>query len=604
MTTITLDFETQAIENGNPIPPKPVGYAYKVGNNPGHYISFGHSDKNTHTWDEAKKLLQDLIVTLPSTPVIFHNAKFDVGVCKHWFKFGPMGDVHDTMFLAFLANPHETSLSLKPMSAKYLKMPAEEQADLRDWVMSHVKGTTEKNWGAFISEAPADLVGKYAIGDVDRTKGLFDLLYPAIEEDHKLVVEERNSMLAAYKTEVSLLRVIREMETVGVPLSKHIDDELEHWQASFNDGEALIKTFVGDDVTFGGKLMFNRLKERGLIDESKLQYTDKGNARYGREFLDDLVNNDQLATALKRRSKLTKMLGTYLRPWVESKQLFGRLHPYFNQTRNLADQGTRTGRFSSNLQQIPKLVEDGYPNLRALIVPEDGEILLVRDFSAQEIRVAAHFAEGSILKAYQDDPDLDVHTFVQTMIKDKVGIDLPRRISKTVTFLKLYGGGAQKLVDQIGCTIEEAKSFFAAYEAALPEFKNLTQQTEKIIKAGRKIRTWGGRLYDVEPAEIRPDGRKWEKYYKLPNTLIQGSSADMTKHAMLRYFHHPKRKGRLILQVHDELVVSVKPEFRISEMELLRWAMNEQTGWDVPIRSTGEWGYNYAELIEMEHELS
>lgn len=78
----------------------------------------------------------------------------------------------------------------------------------------------------------------------------------------------------------------------------------------------------------------------------------------------------------------------------------------------------------------------------------------------------------------------------------------------------------------------------------------------------------------------------------------------MTKHAMLRYFHHPKRKGRLILQVHDELVVSVKPEFRISEMELLRWAMNEQTGWDVPIRSTGEWGYNYAELIEMEHELS
>ena len=223
--------------------------------------------------------------------------------------------------------------------------------------------------------------------------------------------------------------------------------------------------------------------------------------------------------------------------------------------------------------------------------------------SAQEIRVAAHFAEGNILKAYQDNPDLDVHTFVQDLIRDKAGMDIPRRISKTVTFLKLYGGGPQKLVDQIGCTLDDARKFFAAYEEALPEFKQLTYETEQLVRSGKKLRTAGGRLYDVEPPEVRPDGRKWEKYYKLPNVLIQSSSADMTKLAILRYYKHPDRRGRVVLQVHDELVISVPPEYRIQEMQLLRWAMNEQPGWDVPIRSTGEWGHNYGELIEMEHEI-
>ena len=72
----------------------------------------------------------------------------------------------------------------------------------------------------------------------------------------------------------------------------------------------------------------------------------------------------------------------------------------------------------------------------------------------------------------------------------------------------------------------------------------------------------------------------------------------MTKHAMIRYVSHKDRKGRLILQVHDELVVSVKEQHRDSEMEILRWAMNEIPGWDMPIRSSGEYGPNYGDLTK------
>src|SRR5690606_23750968 len=92
--------------------------------------------------------------------------------------------IHDTHFLLFLADPHAKSFSLKPAAEKYLGMPPEEQEAVRDWVVDH--GIVKKNdtkWGAFISKAPGKLVGRYADGDVIRTRKLFDLLY------HEVVVE-------------------------------------------------------------------------------------------------------------------------------------------------------------------------------------------------------------------------------------------------------------------------------------------------------------------------------------------------------------------------------------------------------------------------------
>ena len=195
---------------------------------------------------------------------------------------------------------------------------------------------------------------------------------------------------------------------------------------------------------------------------------------------------------------------------------------------------------------------------------------------------------------------MDVHKFIQDLIEENTGIALPRRISKTITFLKMYGGGAKKLAEMLDIPINDAYSFYTAYDEAMPEFKQLGKDIEKMVKDGTKLRTWGGRLYDVEPPEY-VNGERWEKYYKLSNTLIQGSSADMTKHAMIRYYGHLDRKGRLILQVHDELVVSVEEKYRDSEMELLKWAMNDIPGWDVPIKSTGDYGPNYGELTSWDN---
>jgi len=405
------------------------------------------------------------------------------------------------------------------------------------------------------------------------------------------------NMKDAYAREMALIPIVLEMESTGVCLRRDIEKVAKKWEKIYDEGDAYITSIIGD-VKIGGLNMFKRLKEQKLINENEVQYTDKGNPRYGREFIPRIVKDKKLVDCLVKRSKMTKMIGTYLRPWANSYAEYGRFYPYFNTTRNDDGMGTRTGRFSSNLQQVPKEPDSDLMNLRTLIVPDPGNVLIVRDFSSQEVRVGAHYAEGSIMDAYNEDPDLDVHTFVQNMITETTGTDLGRRVSKTISFLKMYGGGARAAAVQLGIDEDTAREFFKAYDQALPEFKELSKELEQQVKAGVKIRTWGGRLYDVEPGKyIRGEFREF--YYKLVNVLIQGSSADMTKEAMVRYHNHPDRKGRLVIQVHDELVVSIADKHKEQEMMLLKWCMNEIPGWDVPIRSSGEWGLNYGELNEL-----
>jgi DNA polymerase-1 len=292
------------------------------------------------------------------------------------------------------------------------------------------------------------------------------------------------------------------------------------------------------------------------------------------------------------------LIGTYLRNFAESAKLYnGKFFPYYNQTRNEDDYGTRTGRFSSNIQQLPKralftakddsAVLDDLPNPRSLIVARPGYTLIKRDFAGQEVRVLSHYSEGALLDAYNNDPKMDVHQYVKDLIASATGVNMNRSFVKTINFLKIYGGGVKLLAYKLGVSEQEARQFFTAYDQALPGIKQLMIDIETLAKKGKKIYTWGGRGYDVE---IDAQGRKL--YYKLGNILIQGSSADMTKEAMIRYWYRPDRKGEILMQVHDEIVLEVPNEFVDSEMAILRWSMDDIPGWDVKLTSDGEVGQN------------
>jgi len=401
---------------------------------------------------------------------------------------------------------------------------------------------------------------------------------------------KRFNMQDAYLLERKVLPAVIAMETNGVRMCETVGPEYLKWRKKFERGERYLHKIVGE-VKLGGKLMFNVLREKGFINESRIVLTAKGNPRYGKDFLPDLIDDKKLKDVLINRSRMQKVIGTYLKPWSESWSKYGRFYPYYNQVRNEEDYGTMTGRFSSNFQQVPKNGEKALVNLRRFILPEKGCVIIQRDYSGQEMRIAAHYAEGNILKCFQDDPDFDIHNMVQAEILELVKRLIERPTIKIIGFLKLYGGGPNALSQQTGISYTEAQEFFRFFDQAIPEFKELAKTLEAQVKSGTLLRTWGGRLYDVEAPKF-VDGKMRSFYYKLINILIQGSAADMMKYAIAQYYHHPDRRGTLMLTVHDELAVSIQERFSKREMKLLKECMENSPHWDLDMLSDGKIGPN------------
>lgn len=604
----TIDFETKKAVNGSNMSPEPVGVSIKDGNLPSKYYAWGHPTNNNATYEQVLSLLKTIWQS--NSPCLCHNTKFDLRICLEWFGLAvPEPErIHDTMIMAYLIDAREPSLGLKDLAYKYCGMPPSAQTDLKNWLVANTCAN-ESNFGEHISEAPGDLVGKYAESDTDMTYALFHTLASQVLDIPN--PENGQSISSAYAREQRVLPIVIDLEMRGICISEDVHETRKKLEDKFDLLDLQLSAYSGGEKP-GSKAMFNALRKKGLIDESKIQYTAKGNPRYGKEFLASMISDKPLLEVLSLRSKLQKFIGTYLRPFSESAKLYnGKFYPYYNQTRSEDDYGTRTGRFSSNIQQLPKdsgtnftlYAEDDFtiaemPSVRSLITTSKPDWSIIRrDFSGQELRVTAHYAEGSILAAYQKDPMMDVHDFVDKLIQEKTGHHLSRTPVKMINFLKLYGGGPNKLAERLGIPLSQAQMFFQAYDTALPEFKGLMKDIENLARSGKKIRTWGGRSYDVEESK---DGREF--YYKLGNVLIQGSSADMTKEAMCRYFYHPDRKGNLIMQVHDELICEVPDEYLDSEMQLLRWAMDEIPGWDVPLRSDGKFGKNLGQMQEYKDE--
>lgn len=169
-----VDFETAGIDSRPLYPPVPVGVAI-YGPTIKKYFAWGHPSENNCTVKQATAQLKELYRMYP---VVFHHAEFDLDVgCTH-LKLPYPAEWHDTLYMAFLNNPHDASLSLKSLADKYLDMPPDEQTALKNWILKNVPNTHEKKdpkkdpllfWAANICKAPGGLVGKYAIGDGVRT---------------------------------------------------------------------------------------------------------------------------------------------------------------------------------------------------------------------------------------------------------------------------------------------------------------------------------------------------------------------------------------------------------------------------------------------------
>jgi DNA polymerase-1 len=269
--------------------------------------------------------------------------------------------------------------------------------------------------------------------------------------------------------------------------------------------------------------------------------------------------------------------------------------------------GARTGRLvsSPNFQNVAKrmdrqILPDGFPvrlgpapAIRKFIIPEPGYVLLRRDYSQQELRILAHFEAGALMAAYAKNPRLDMHAWVQDMIRSTTGLSLSRDIVKTTGFSILYGSGIAGISRRLKVPYEDARKIRDAYLAALPGIRTVQDELSALEHSGGEYWTWGDRPYKIErsteivPAsEWGPEHEVTKSFaYKALNYLIQGSAADCTKQAMLNY-DRTREYGRCVLSVHDEIVIEVPKAHAAREMRLLATAM-EVVQFRVPMLSAG-----------------
>lgn len=207
------------------------------------------------------------------------------------------------------------------------------------------------------------------------------------------------------------------------------------------------------------------------------------------------------------------------------------------------------------------------PVIRKYIVPAPGNVFISRDYSAQEMRLLAHFVGGALLEELQANPTDDIH-----MIAASVA-NVSRPVAKTLGFAVLYGAGGALIAETLGCSVSEAYNIRRNYYAALPEIQQFQKELAQLAARGLPIETIAGRKYHCEPPKII-GGRVRSFEYKLPNYKIQGSAADQTKQAMYSFATRAKH-GWLRLQVHDQLVVEAPCEYATEARKILESAMND-----------------------------
>lgn len=556
MRRSVIDFETFEIVSGAEKSPEPVGVAvYSPGRAP-RYFSWGHPQGNNCTKKDARAVLAELCKT---RRLVMHNAQFDLRVLQDHFNLKPSHGFDDTKLGFYLLDPRHSTLSLKPLSEELLGMPPEEQDELHDWLkLNYLPARRTKNPTKYTAQAPGDIAGRYAVGDVVRTWKLWRYVWP------KLDARSRE----AYRRELAIIPLVIDMETRGVRLDVEnlVFDISQVEDVQRAQYEAVCHKLGVQEINLAsGVQLANAMEDAHLVDSWMV--TAKGNRQVGIPALRKTCWDQEFVDYLEGYSKAGKLLGTYMRPWAMSG---GRFHPYFNPIRTDSETGgTRTGRFSSNFQQIPKEPYEDLPWMRNYVLPDEGDVLVWRDYSQQELRLLAHYEMGDLCDAYNEDPDLDMHRYVGALMGMESDDD--RKIVKVCNFLQIYGGGPSRLADQLDIPLDAAYLVKRMHSKAIPGVKYLSRQLENESKRKGYIRTWGGRKYAPEPG--------FE--YKLLNLIIQGSAADQTKEAMIRY----DGPGRFLMQVHDELVLTVPAEEAEDASEALRVAMEDIPGFNVPMRS-------------------
>lgn len=551
-----------------------VGYAFSFTPGEGWYVPVRglHAGEGGDPYldpAEVARRLKPLLESEDSLKV-GQNIKYDINVLKG-AGIDLAGPLFDTMIAAALLHPERRTNNMDDLARDLLGVKTTPIKELIG------RGKKQKS----MLEVPLAEVAAYAAEDADVTWRL----YTQLIESLKAADEELQQLF--YDVELPLVTVLASMEREGVELDA---EALNEYAASLTGRvkdlreslyEAAGEEFNPDSPKQLGEILFDKLGLPVIKRTKTSRSTDA-------EVLERLSEetNHPLPQLLLEYRELSKLLGTYVEPLPSYlARSTGRLHASFHQT------GAATGRLSSsdpNIQNIPVRTAAGR-EIRRAFRASAGKSLVMADYSQVELRMLAHFSQDEqLVKAFRE--GLDIHSFVASEL---FGVPLgevdreQRNVAKTVNFGIIYGQSAFGLARTLNISQGEAARFIGAYKERYQGLERfLAQCVNEALESGH-VTTILGRRRAINEIRSRNRNLRLLGERLAINTVIQGSAADLIKVAMVRLNERLSREeseARLLIQVHDELVLETPAETATAVMETAVAVMTSALPLDVPLR--------------------
>ena len=489
----------------------------------------------------------------PNIVKVGHNVKFDARSIRKYLNVElPLSGFMDTMLMQHIVNENLRGYSLTDLISHNYD--------------GHDAYYKEGKLGKIINTVAFSSATKYVHLDVRWTWMLYKRLWNKIKNKEGL----RNAL----DQDMIVLRVIMDMEDIGIPVKKSamvvLGRELDgRMRDILNEMSQFTPPgFNPDSNKSKQDLLFKSKADGGLGLKSHKQ-TAKGASSVDEEALRFIENAHPLIPLILEWQEVKKMKSTY----VESlllKLVNNSLHPSYHLHR------TATGRLSSsnpNLQNIPR-----DSSIRSLFVAPAGHTLLVADYDQIELRVMCMFSKDKNMSKFFLE-EQDIHAGAAALVLDKPVADITseeRQLGKGVNFLTAYGGGAQKLARTTGITEKKAREVINNY---YKQFSGISAwKNTEIVKALQRgyVSTLSGRRRRLPELSARDEGLRARAERQAINAIVQGSAADICKIAMIDVHEALKPfNAKILVQVHDELVVAVPDKYVEEAQKVMIQAMGQ-----------------------------
>lgn len=477
-----------------------------------------------------------------------------------------VNNYEDVMILEYLVDSNKGNYDITKVSEELLHL---EIIDLKE---RFGKGKNKKTF----FDLDEDIIVKYISQYVFAISELYSIFVQKVKE---------NNLYSLYENvEKPLVKILADMEKTGVKVDKNKILELnEEYSKLADEYEQRVYELAGEVFNL------NSPKQLGVIlfDKMKLPVVKKTKTGYSTdvEVLEKLSEDYEIAEYILKYRSLNKLISTYLVGILDYIMEDDRVRTSYKQMI------TATGRLSSvdpNLQNIPVRTQEG-KNIRKVFVADKNKVFIDADYSQIELRVLAHLSKDLVMiDSFKNDLDIHYKTASEVFgVPIEEVTDNQRRSAKAVNFGIVYGISDYGLSKDLNITRNEARQYIDGYLNTYPNIKNYMEEIVKIAKKDGYVTTILGRKrYIPEIKSKNFNIRSFGERIAL-NTPIQGSAADIIKLAMIKVYERLKEEkvnAKLILQIHDELIIECDEKEKDIVKNILKESMENVYKLDLPLK--------------------